>query len=327
MDTAAPKVSVVIVNYNYAKYLDERIQSFLNQTYQDFELIIIDNGSTDNSTEIIDKYAKDPKVSVKYYPENDLPFKRWNDAIDTTQGEYLMIAASDDSCHPCLLERLVEKLESYPSVGIAFSQSWDVDSEGNRLGSLKVLTDELDQERWSKDFVDNGKTECQYLLSVCTIPNPSGALLRRSTFIEAGKFDIQLQYCVDMMMWAKMLTISDIAYVAEPLNYFRLPTSGISLRLAFVGTIDSLDERLRVNDYLLEKVKAPDYFWEVAYPNLVKWWIKMMVKMMIRRDDFKKVPFSANLKVYRLFQKIDPNINGRLVKHSFELFRESLGDF
>jgi glycosyltransferase involved in cell wall biosynthesis len=319
-----PKVSIVVVNYNYSRYLDERIQSFLNQTYEDFELIIIDNGSTDNSVEIIDKYTKDPRISVKYFPENDLPFKRWNDAIDSTQGEYLLVAASDDSCHPSLLERLVEKLDAYPSVGIAFAQSWGVDSEGNRLYSCKGLTDYVDKERWSKDFVDSGKNEYQYLFSACTIPNPSGALLRSSTFFEAGKFDIELQYCVDMMMWAKMLTISDLAYIAEPLNYFRTPTDGISLRVTYGRTPYALEERLKVTDYLLQKVEAPDHFWQVAHPDMIKWWITMMIKMIIRKDGFKKVPFSMNVKIYRLFKKIDPNINFQLVKNFPELLKEKL---
>ncbi len=318
-----PKVSIVVVNYNYARYLDERIQSFLNQTFNDFELIIIDNGSTDKSVEIISKYKEDSRIKTIFFSNNDLPFKRWNDAIDSAQGEYLMIAASDDSCHPCLLERLVEKLDAYPSVGVAFSQSLDMDTEGNLLGSWKFNTDNLDQERWSEDFVDDGKNECQYLLLACTIPNPSGALLRRSTFYEAGKFDIRLRYCVDLMLWAKMLAISDIAYVAEPLNYFRTPTPGVSLRLAFQGSIDSLEERLEVNNYLLQQVEAPARFWKESHPGLIKWWIKMMIKKMVKKDDFNKVPFGTNLKIYRLFQKIDSSINYQLIKNSFELLKES----
>ena len=115
-----PKVSIVLPNYNYAKYLDERIQSLLNQTYKDFELIILDDASQDNSIEVIEKYRNDPRVKTKYFSENSgLPYQRWNDGADMAQGEYLLIAGADDSCHPTLLEKLVEKLDNYPHVGLS----------------------------------------------------------------------------------------------------------------------------------------------------------------------------------------------------------------
>jgi len=126
-----PKVSIVLPNYNYARYLDERIQSLLNQTYKDFELIILDDASTDNSLEVIRKY-RDPRIRTQFYAKNSgLPCKRWNDGADLAQGEYLIFAEADDSCHPTLLEKLVDKLDENPSVGLAFSQSLIIDSEGN----------------------------------------------------------------------------------------------------------------------------------------------------------------------------------------------------
>ena len=88
-----PKISIVLPNYNYARYLDERIQSLLNQTYTDFELIILDDASQDNSIEVIEKYTADPRVKTKYFSENSgLTYKRWNDGADIAQGEYLLIA-------------------------------------------------------------------------------------------------------------------------------------------------------------------------------------------------------------------------------------------
>jgi cellulose synthase/poly-beta-1,6-N-acetylglucosamine synthase-like glycosyltransferase len=217
-----PKVSIVLPNYNYARYLDERIQSLLNQTYSDFELIILDDASTDNSIEVIEKYTGDTRVTTKFYSENSgLPYKRWNDGADLSQGEYLLIAGADDSCHPMLLEKLVEKLDAHPSVGLAFSQSLETDINGNYVCSLIEWTNHLDQERWKADFVEKGKNELQYLLFQCTIPTASSVLMRREVFIKAGKFDVNLRLAADYLLWIKMLTISDIAFIAEPLNYFR----------------------------------------------------------------------------------------------------------
>lgn len=171
-----------------------------------------------------------------------------------------------------MLEKLVEKFDENPSVGVAFAQSWDVDSEGNKLHSWKQWTDNLDEDRWSKDFVDAGRNECQYLFLKCTIPNSSGVLLRRQPLLQVGKLNPHMKMFADWMLWATMLTISDLTYVAEPLNYFRTPTNGISLRLSFVGTILDIEESLQVFHYLLQAgVKPPDIFWKTMYLPIMKW--------------------------------------------------------
>jgi glycosyltransferase involved in cell wall biosynthesis len=250
-----PKVSIVLPNYNYARYLDERIQSLLNQTYSDFELIILDDASTDNSVEVIEKYTDDPRVKTKFYSENSgLPYKRWNDGADLAEGEYLLIAGADDSCHPTLLEKLVEQLDAYPFVGLAFSQSWGIDGEGNRTHSWKQHTDELDVNRWAKDFVDKGINELEYLVNKNTLPNASAVLLRRKNFVDAGKFDVSLRLTADWMLWAKMLMISDIAFVAEPLNYFRSHSNTVRKNSEKTGL--HISEASQVQDYIVSELRS-----------------------------------------------------------------------
>jgi len=216
-----PKVSIILPNYNYARYLDERIQSLLNQTYKDFELIILDDASTDNSLEVIQKYISDPRVRTQFFSENSgLPYKRWNDGADLAQGDYLLFAGADDSCEPTLIEKLIEKLEHHPSVGLAYSQTWITDSDGKIINSCKNLRDE-DKERWESDYVDRGKNEIKYMFNGNTIFNASCLLMRRDIFIKAGKFDTKLLLSSDWLLYVKMLMFSDIAFIAEPLNYFR----------------------------------------------------------------------------------------------------------
>ncbi|QZZ22108.1 glycosyltransferase [Leptothermofonsia sichuanensis E412] len=303
-----PKVSIIVVNYNYARYLDERIQSFLNQTYQDFELILIDNGSTDNSAQIINQYKEDKRVRVELFSDNIHPFLRWNRAVESIKSEYIVIAAADDSCDPRLLEKLVEKLDANPSVGLAFAQSWEVDSHGKRLRSCKETTDHLDLERWSQDFIDKGINECQYLFLQCTIPNPSGALLRREIFDQAGRLSTQMRMCSDWLLWAKMLTISDIAFVAEPLNYYRESTGGISLRQSVEGSIRETEETLKVLLYFREAgIPSPNNFCEKKYYPLLRDWLKML--------SFKHPSFRANLRILRLFQRMGLRTNYQLLKY------------
>jgi len=303
-----PKVSLVVVNYNYSKYLDERMQSFLNQTYQDFELLVVDNGSTDNSVEILEKYAKDPRVSIKRYSENDSPYKRWNEGVDSAQGEYVMIAASDDSCDSRLLERLVEKLDSNPSVGFAYAQSWEVDDQGKRLYLSTDMMDSLSPGLWSTDFVADGKEMCKHMLFI-NIIRFSG-LARRSVFLKAGKFDTQLSYEADWLLWSKILAISDLAYVAEPLIFGRTHANSLG---KVAKNLLVLEGRLIVVRYLLSVIKPPENFWETVYKPIVGYWIRLMFS--------ENVPVSINLRIYRLLKEISPNVNYFLVGNAFEILK------
>ena len=95
-----PLVSVIVPNYNYARYMDERMQSILNQTYQNFEIIILDDCSTDNSRKVIEKYRGNPHVvAIVYNKENSgSTFKQWNKGFSIAKGELIWIAEADDTC-------------------------------------------------------------------------------------------------------------------------------------------------------------------------------------------------------------------------------------
>src|SRR5262249_50667444 len=113
-----PRVSIVLPNYNYARYLDARITSLLGQTFSDFELIITDDASTDRSREVIEKYRSDSRLRTVYFDKNSGHiYKRWNDGAALATGQYVLFAGADDICNPTFLERLVQVLEQRPNVG------------------------------------------------------------------------------------------------------------------------------------------------------------------------------------------------------------------
>ena len=95
---AAPLVSVIIPNYNYARFLTERIDSVLSQTFQNFELIILDDCSTDNSREVIERYRSNPKVSHIIYNQSNTgsPFAQWEKGLSVARGKYIWVAEADD---------------------------------------------------------------------------------------------------------------------------------------------------------------------------------------------------------------------------------------
>src|SRR5687768_4023193 len=105
-------VSVIIPNYNHGSYLKQRINSILNQTFQDFEIILLDDCSTDNSVEIIEEYRSHTKItSINYNPINSgSTFLQWKKGIDLAQGEWVWIAESDDWCELDFLEVLIQEL-------------------------------------------------------------------------------------------------------------------------------------------------------------------------------------------------------------------------
>ncbi|NJR57502.1 MAG: glycosyltransferase [Cyanobacteria bacterium CRU_2_1] len=303
-----PKVSIVLPSYNYARYLDERIQSVLNQTYTDFELIIVDDASTDNSLEVIHKYVQDSRVKTLFFEQNSgLPYQRWNDGADLAQGEYILFAGADDRCEPTLIEKLVEKLDQNPNVGIAYSQSMQIDSDGNVVRSLKNRTDELDRERWAHDFVNNGKEECQYLVIKNTIPNASAVLLRRSTFETAGQFDVTLRLVADWMLWAKMLMIADVAFVSEPLNDFRIHSTTVTSHTRKVGK--HIEENYQVISFIINNVTLPQQAIDKAYTRLVNRWVNSVLKLAIRQPS--EVINKARL-FYGIASRQDQKVNRRL---------------
>lgn len=116
-----PKVSVIIPCYNQGKYLEESVNSVLNQTFQDFEIIIVNDGSTDNSKEIIDK-IEHPKV-IKIHQENKGVAAARNEGIKRASGEYILPLDSDDKIAPTYIEKAVHHIEKDPNIGIVYCEA------------------------------------------------------------------------------------------------------------------------------------------------------------------------------------------------------------
>jgi glycosyltransferase involved in cell wall biosynthesis len=218
-----PSVSVIVPSYNHAPYLHARLESIRQQTFQDFELIVLDDASSDDSVAILQDYAtRMPMQLVVNSCNSGSPFRQWQKGARLAHGKYLWIAESDDYADPRFLERVVEKLESNPTVGIAYSQSMIVDEEGNERGTWERVLAGVDREHWREDYVLSGDEECgRYLLFANTIPNASGVVLRRDVFLGQVERMPRMRLCGDWLLWARILSVSDVAFVSEALNYHR----------------------------------------------------------------------------------------------------------
>lgn len=222
-----PKVSVIVPNYNHAPFLTRRLDSIIGQTYNDIELLILDDASTDDSYRILTRYYSKPGVRIVVNSRNSgAAFPQWNRGIWRAKGEYVWIAESDDAADPHFLETLVPLLDENPSLGLAYCQSRIMNREGVVVGDSLNWTSDLDPQRWKADFINDGKEEIRnYLIYKNTIPNASAVITRRSVLTKVLPVDTSFQLCGDWMHWGKVLLQADLAYVAEPLNYWRLESS------------------------------------------------------------------------------------------------------
>ena len=179
------KVSVIIPNYNHGNFLSERIASVLSQSFADFECIILDDASTDNSLDIIKEFAsKDKRISFSKSASNSgSPFIQWNKGVQMAKGKYTWIAESDDKADPCFLETLLNQLEANPKAGLAYCQSYKMNKDGIVTGSWKQWTDELDESIFEADFTMDGRKYIeQFLIHRNTIPNASAVVFRKDIY-------------------------------------------------------------------------------------------------------------------------------------------------
>ena len=219
-----PSVSVIIPNFNHAPFLKQRIESVLNQTFQDFEVIILDDCSTDNSREIIEEYRLNPKVKHIIYNKvnSGSTFEQWQKGIELSKGEYIWVAESDDVSDKDFLGSIMSKFESDKSVGLLYTQSFRIDRMGNLLDSWTKHTKDLDATRWEQDFCMNGKEFIkQYMLYKNAIPNASAVVFKKDTYLKAGGVNTTFTLNGDWDLYSRILLYSKVAFIYKPLNSFR----------------------------------------------------------------------------------------------------------
>ncbi|UYZ61372.1 glycosyltransferase family 2 protein [Hymenobacter weizhouensis] len=248
------KVSVIIPNYNHARYLPQRIESVLNQTFTDFELLIMDDCSPDNSRDIIEKYAAlDKRIRILYNEQNSgSTFKQWNKGIAHTKGEYIWLAESDDLADVNFLTTLVKCLEEKPRVGLVYCDSITIDENDTRLQEWKyTFCEALQTTLWMQDFdMDGPDFISKYMTFGNSIPNASAVLLRRSALTAAGPADENTRLAGDWLYWVSILKYSGISYISRSLNYFRTHNNNVRSQTTTNGVL------LVETSQVLLKIKA-----------------------------------------------------------------------
>lgn len=215
-----PLVSVIIPNYNHSRYLEQRICSVLEQTFQDFELIILDDCSTDDSRSVIDKYSSSDRISQVIF--NDVnsgsTFIQWQKGFSIAKGRYIWIAESDDFADVSFLEKLVPLLNNNQDCNIVFCESYAVDEYNNILPND---WDRNNEARASVSKFDGNIFVKARMLFNNSIYNASMVVFRRSVLDSIDNRFMDFKYCGDWYFWNKVCLKGSVIRYNEKLNYFR----------------------------------------------------------------------------------------------------------
>jgi glycosyltransferase involved in cell wall biosynthesis/2-polyprenyl-3-methyl-5-hydroxy-6-metoxy-1,4-benzoquinol methylase len=209
-----PKISVLLPNYNYARYLDSAIASVLGQDYTDFEFVIGDDASSDNSAEIIRAYAaRDARIRYCIHPRNLGMVTHWNWCLQQARGKYIKYLGGDDrlAC-PHALSTLAGMLDTHPSAVLAASARQIIDATGHVIGLWNRI------ERPGLNKGDCVARVCLFRIENC-IGEPAAVMFRAATADRA--FDSSYRQVVDLEMWLHLLKQGDLVYTKEPLCQFR----------------------------------------------------------------------------------------------------------
>lgn len=250
------KVSVIIPNYNYAKYLKKRIKIIERQTYPIYELIVLDDCSTDNSREVIDKLAKKYNFKTIYNENNSgCVFKQWQKGIEAATGDLIWIAEADDQADKKFLEKMVPCFED-KKVILAFADSKQINTRGRVIRkTYKDLADEYYINRYDNSYVNDGIDEItNHLVIKNYIYNASGTLIRKGNYHKILEECTEFKLAGDWYFYVNLLEKGKVSYVAETLNYHRIHTSSVTKT-----TKKQLhyDEVVRIQEYIKKKYKVP----------------------------------------------------------------------
>lgn len=282
----SPKVSVLMAVYNAEKYLPEAVDSILGQSFTDFECLIVDDGSTDHSLEIINSY-RDPRIEVVRNPRNLGLTRTLNRGLDLARGEYIARMDSDDVSLPERLDRQVAYLDAHPQVGVCGTWAKDIDSRGVVTGVRETpVGKDLEREYWRPS----------------PIIHPS-AMIRRS-HLGRLRYDERIPYAQDFDLWLRIRAEHKLGNLPKHLLLYRVHRESI--------TFSRRDDQLRATyDIFRERVGAS----EIGFDEFVAL-ISCSLKLTpVRRARAMTKLARAIRQPYRVFLRDDVRYARRWLKN------------
>jgi glycosyltransferase involved in cell wall biosynthesis len=286
-----PKVSIILPNFNHEKFLDDRLSSILNQSLVNFELIILDDASTDNSLKVIEKYLDDPRVKhvLKNEKNSGSTFIQWKKGLDLAQGDYIWIAESDDIAHSTFLEVLINTLDAHRNTGIAFCPSKWIDEDSQYI---HTPSHEEGEDYWG----GNALIENDFLIGN-VIYNASSAVFRRNLI---SKIDFEAtqtyKYTGDWFFWVQLIPNIGVQRVSQRLNSFRRHQDNVSFKSDREGL--QYIEGMKIVKYIFSNYRIP---FTKKRKVFLYWTRKFMQSDLKNKEEvLRKLPLEFKL-YYKLF--------------------------
>lgn len=226
------RVSVVIPNYNYGKYIASRIDSVVKQTYPIYELIVLDDCSTDNSVDVIEKKLeeireKHPEIEISFVKNkvnSGKAISQWKKGFELAKGDYVWIAEADDSCSKRFLEEAMKGFDD-PEVVLSYTESMLINGAGIMIApNFRWSRDREKTGHYKKSYIKDGFREVEEIMAIrCTIPNVSAVVFKKEDRLmeyldEAEKFT----QVGDWYFYVRILDKGRITYNKKALNRFRI---------------------------------------------------------------------------------------------------------
>lgn len=218
-----PYVSVIVPNYNYEQYLEQRLDSIADQTFGDYELIVLDDASTDNSVDVIEDWLKlSHGELVRFDTNSGSPFRQWFNGIDRARSHRIWIAEADDVAQPTFLEAATLEL-SHPNVGFVWCNSDVIDGTGEVVGNHEPYLSSIAGQRYARSFVASDQDEVVHGLAIAnTVPNVSAALFENPELSPAEIDDIiSFRLAGDWAFYLRAMHNRDVAFIDDQLNQHR----------------------------------------------------------------------------------------------------------
>lgn len=245
-----PAVSVIVPNYNHAKYLPTRLDSIFSQTFQDMEVILLDDASSDESLSILRQHVHRPGVQlVRNASNSGSPFRQWLKGLDLARGEIVWISESDDSCEPDYLSVLLPAFET-PRLRLAYSNSLVIDESGTVTGDY-LSTDylrSLSSDKWNTSYQISATQEVNDGLGIKnTMLSASAVLFRRPHLNPEVRSKLeQMKLAGDWYLALYAIRGGDVRYEGRALNYHRRHKRSVIGKLLAEKHVDRFFEELRM---------------------------------------------------------------------------------
>ena len=232
------KVSVVVPNYNYARYIEKRLDSIVRQTYPIYELIVLDDCSSDNSVEVIErKLAKInkqyPNIKtriVKNEKNSGKAMRQWKKGFELATGDYVWIAEADDLSSRRFLAEVMRGFDD-PDVVISYAESMIINKMGLMVApNFRWSRDKEKSGHYKRNYIKDGKDEIREIMAIrCTIPNVSSAVIKRdNNYLKYLDEALEFAQVGDWYFYVKILEGGKIAYNRKALNRFRVHSGSVT---------------------------------------------------------------------------------------------------